>query len=203
MNNIGKNKGTYLVMLLLCIIIVGTILIGYRGINKSKEIENKIALSNDVIEDGNIKIVRQSKFNLFDITYEDDIIEITSGDKEGVFELFESDLKAIYSMDGYKFEGVEGDNIYFVRNFDGVEYEPNKYVIGINNNKLAIYKTDDSGEMILCTDSSEVSTVGIGEIYIENLPHEDVKLIGIGDSNRFQFDTFEQAIEAIRALFYS
>lgn len=203
MKNIGKNKSTYLVMLLLCIIIVGTILIGYRGINKSKEIENKIALSNEVIEDGNIKIVRQSKFKLFDITYEDDIIEITSGDKEGVFELFESDLKAIYSMDGYKFRGVEGDNIYFVRNFDGVKYEPNKYIVGIDNKKLAIYKTDDSGELILCTDSPGESTVGIGEIYIENLPHEDVKLIGIGDYNRFQFDTLEQAIEAIRALFYS
>jgi hypothetical protein len=67
------------------------------------------------------------------------------------------------------------------------KYAPNKYVLGIKDGYIAIYKTDKDGNMFIENDK-----VDITDVRTNRLKQADIKLLTKGDKY-FQCDTREDA----------
>lgn len=66
-------------------------------------------------------------------------------------------------------------------------YAPNKFVLGIKDNKIAIYRTDENGKMYIEDESKDVTNIDTSV-----LKQGDIDLLNEG-SKDFQFDTREGA----------
>ncbi|MBC2581155.1 hypothetical protein [Clostridium sp. DJ247] len=96
-----------------------------------------------------------------------------------------SELEELYKDQGYKVQGITQDQVVLVRETD--KYAPNKYVLGIKDEYIAIYKTDKDGNMFI-----EDKRRDITDIKIDKLKQADVQLLTNGDKY-FECDTREDA----------
>ena len=128
----------------------------------------------------NTKIVFKTKYNKCG-TVVTDIVQ----PQEDLTGKTREELNNIYSAKGYKVSTMSGDMVIMVRELD--RYEPNKYVLGIKDGYIAIYKTDKDGNMFI----QDVNT-DITDIKASSLKDEDIKLLTKGDKY-FQCSTKEDA----------
>ncbi|WP_243108640.1 hypothetical protein [Clostridium rectalis] len=95
-------------------------------------------------------------------------------------------LEHKFKKDGYKIEKASTGNIILVREEN--KYAPNKYVLGIKDDRIAIYKTDYKGNMYIENEKTDIT-----DKKISNLKEQDISLLTNGDKY-FQCDTKEEAL---------
>lgn len=88
---------------------------------------------------------------------------------------------------GYTIENFTQSEVVLSRKIDS--YEPNKYVLGVKNDCLAIYKTDNEGNMYIEDESTDITD-------IEVPTKSDYDLLEKG-SKYLQFDSKEEAEEKL------
>ena len=94
-----------------------------------------------------------------------------------------SQLEKVFEKDGYKFSSISGDDVTFLRELEKYKYSPNKYVLGVKDNTIVIYKTDED------------SVLQVDEITNIKIDSTDSKRLEIGGPE-FQYDTKENALDA-------
>lgn len=67
------------------------------------------------------------------------------------------------------------------------KYMPNKYVVGIKGDNIAIYRTDKSGNMYIEDENKDIT-----DIKTNKLKEQDIHMLTTGDKY-FQCDTREEA----------
>lgn len=95
------------------------------------------------------------------------------------------EIQNIYKNAGYKIEKFNAQQVILVKEMD--KYAPDKYVLGIKDGLIAIYKTDKQGNMFI-----ENKDTDITDIKTKKLKEEDIKLLTKGDKY-FQCNTREEA----------
>jgi hypothetical protein len=85
----------------------------------------------------------------------------------------------------YKLQSFKSSELIFIRELD--RYAPNKYVLGIKGEYIAIFKTDSEGNMYI-----EDETNDITNRKIDKLKAQDIKMLTNGDKY-FECDTRDQA----------
>ncbi|MCT8977182.1 hypothetical protein N4T77_11270 [Clostridium sp. CX1] len=96
-----------------------------------------------------------------------------------------SQIEETYKDEGYKVQSMTPSEVIMMREVD--KYAPNKYVLGIKDQCIAIYKTDKDGNMFIENDKRDIT-----DIRIDKLKQADIQLLTRGD-NYFQCDTREEA----------
>ncbi|OFI05257.1 hypothetical protein CLOACE_18750 [Clostridium acetireducens DSM 10703] len=97
------------------------------------------------------------------------------------------ELEDFYEKSGYEVNEVTKKEVILVKEVD--KYSPNKYVLGIKDGHIAIYKTDKNGDMYI-ENPEDITDIGIN-----NLKEEDINLLINGDKY-FQCNKKED-VEAI------
>lgn len=93
-----------------------------------------------------------------------------------------------YGAEGYEVLSISSTEISLVKELN--QYSPNKnlpnkYVLGIYNGFMAIYRTDKDGNMYI-----EDKTKDITKVKVSNLREEDIRLLNSGE---MQFNSREEA----------
>ncbi len=96
-----------------------------------------------------------------------------------------SDVEEMYKNDGYEVQNINSLQVILMKKVD--KYAPNKYVLGIKDGFIAIYKTDKDGNMTIENEKRDIT-----DIKIEKLKQADIQLLTKGDKY-FQCDTREDA----------
>ena len=96
-----------------------------------------------------------------------------------------NEVENIYKTAGYKVNKFGAKEVVLVKEVD--KYEPNKYVLGIKNGLIAIYKTDNQGNMFIENEKRDVT-----DIKTSKLKEEDIRLLTKGDKY-FECNTREEA----------
>lgn len=83
---------------------------------------------------------------------------------------------------------MEGSSskVIFLKEID--KYSPNKYVLGIKGDYLAIFKTNSNGDMYIENEEKDIT-----DKKIDNLKEQDINLLTNG-SKYFQCNTKEEAL---------
>ncbi|MGE5626497.1 MAG: hypothetical protein ACM3X7_00105 [Solirubrobacterales bacterium] len=95
------------------------------------------------------------------------------------------ELEAAFSSEGYQVSSMSDKEVILERVLD--RYEPNKYVLGIKDGHIAIFKTDKEGNMFIQDDRRDIT-----DIKTDKLKDEDIKLLTNGDKY-FQCGSKEEA----------
>lgn len=95
------------------------------------------------------------------------------------------ELNNIYASSGYQVSAMSDDEVVLIRQVD--KYEPDKYVLGIKNGYIAIFKTDREGNMFIQDEKKDIT-----DIRTDKLKEEDINLLTKGDKY-FQCNTREDA----------
>ncbi|WP_411681046.1 hypothetical protein [Clostridium thailandense] len=149
--------------------------------NKDKEMGSLATNSNNDV------IVARDSTILFKVQYSksgDVIVE----KEESVGSLAgkkKDDVEAIYKNDGYEVQSINSSQVVLMKKVDS--YAPNKYVLGIKDGYVAIYKTDKDGNMFIENEKRDIT-----DIKIDKLKQADIQLLNKGDKY-FQCDTREDA----------
>ncbi|MBV7275315.1 hypothetical protein JMF89_01200 [Clostridiaceae bacterium UIB06] len=149
--------------------------------NKDKEMGSLATNSNNDL------IVARDSTILFKVQYSksgDVIVE----KEESVGSLAgkkKDDVEAIYKNDGYEVQSINSSQVVLMKKVDS--YAPNKYVLGIKDGYVAIYKTDKDGNMFIENEKRDIT-----DIKIDKLKQADIQLLNKGDKY-FQCDTREDA----------
>lgn len=96
-----------------------------------------------------------------------------------------SEVEQIYKDKGYKVDTITPSEVVLIKEAD--KYAPNKYVLGIKDGLIAIYKTDKEGNMFIENEGRDVT-----DIKTDRLKDTDIKLLTNGDKY-FQCNTREDA----------
>ncbi|AZV58148.1 hypothetical protein [Clostridium sp. AWRP] len=96
-----------------------------------------------------------------------------------------NEVENIYKTAGYKVDKFGAKEVVLVKEVD--KYEPNKYVLGIKNGLIAIYKTDNQGNMFIENEKRDVT-----DIKTSKLKDEDIRLLTKGDKY-FECNTRDEA----------
>lgn len=88
---------------------------------------------------------------------------------------------------GYTVEDISKDEVVVKKVVDS--YAPNKYILGVKGQNIAIYKTDDKGNMYIEDEEKDVTD-------IEVPTQGDYELLLKG-SKDFEFDTKEEVVEKL------
>lgn len=96
-----------------------------------------------------------------------------------------NEVENIYKTAGYKVNKFGAKEVVLVKEVD--KYEPNKYVLGIKNGLIAIYKTDNQGNMFIENEKRDVT-----DIKTSKLKEEDIRLLTKGDKY-FECNTRDEA----------
>ncbi|WML35769.1 hypothetical protein [Clostridium sp. OS1-26] len=96
-----------------------------------------------------------------------------------------SDIEAIYKDDGYEVQNINSLQVILMKKVD--KYAPNKYVLGIKDGFIAIYKTDKDSNMTIENEKRDIT-----DIKVDRLKQADIQLLTKGDKY-FQCDTREDA----------
>ncbi|MFL0194398.1 hypothetical protein ACJDU8_02230 [Clostridium sp. WILCCON 0269] len=178
---------TILIFSLSCYICV----IGFQNANMKKEllqVKEKNKSSDTVKTNSNVNMCVSDEAELiFKIKYD------KSGDyqvekEESAKELSgksKSEVEDMYKDVGYKIQTFNSKEIILTKEVD--KYAPNKYVLGIKGDVIAIYKTDKEGNMFIENEKTDIT-----DIKIKKLKEEDIKLLTKGDKY-FQCNTREEA----------
>lgn len=95
------------------------------------------------------------------------------------------EVDEVYKNNGYKVQSITSSEVVLIKEID--KYAPNKYVLGIKDERVAIYKTDKDGNMFIENDKSDIT-----DIKTDKLKEADIQLLTKGDKY-FQCDTREDA----------
>lgn len=95
------------------------------------------------------------------------------------------EVDEVYKNNGYKVQSITSSEVVLMKEID--KYAPNKYVLGIKDERVAIYKTDKDGNMFIENDKSDIT-----DIKTDKLKEADIQLLTKGDKY-FQCDTREDA----------
>lgn len=128
--------------------------------------------------------------------------EMVERDKDKLNGLKEPELEEIYKSYGYKLEKFTKDQIIFIKEIEGYNYEDNSYFIGIGENNVVIYN------------KKQDENIAIEEPLIKNVRSEEDKAITLDyikdkgnlmeslykGKKEYQFKTKEEAIEYAQAL---
>lgn len=95
------------------------------------------------------------------------------------------ELSKIFYKEGYELKQMVNNKIVLIKREN--RYAPNKYVVGIKDGYIAIFKTDDKGREYIENENKDITN-----IKTKLLPKEDVNLLTNGNKD-FQFDTREEA----------
>ena len=95
------------------------------------------------------------------------------------------EVAEVYKNEGYKVQNITSAEVVLIKEID--KYAPNKYVLGIKDGRIAIYKTDKDGNMFIENDRSDIT-----DIKTDKLKEADIQLLTKGDKY-FQCDTREDA----------
>jgi hypothetical protein len=109
--------------------------------------------------------------------------------KESASALGVKDKKEVeekYKPEGYKIQ--EGSKSQIKLQNEVEKYVPNKYVLGIYGEYIAIFKTDKNGDMHIEDEKEDIT-----DKKIENLKEQDIYLLTTG-SKYFQCDTREEIL---------
>jgi len=112
------------------------------------------------------------------VTEKEEKAEDLSGKKK-------NEVDEVYKNEGYKVQNITSSEVVLVREVD--KYAPNKYVLGIKDGRIAIYKTDKDGNMFIENDKRDIT-----DIKTDKLKEADIELLTKGDKY-FQCDTREDA----------
>lgn len=96
-----------------------------------------------------------------------------------------SEVDEVYKNEGYKVQNITSSEVVLVKEVD--KYAPNKYVLGIKDERIAIYKTDKDGNMFIENENRDIT-----DIKTDKLKEADIQLLTKGDKY-FQCDTREDA----------
>ncbi len=96
-----------------------------------------------------------------------------------------NEVENIYKTVGYKVDKFGVKEVVLIKEVD--KYEPNKYVLGIKNGLIAIYKTDNQGNMFIENEKRDVT-----DIKTSKLKEEDIRLLTKGDKY-FECNTRDEA----------
>ena len=96
-----------------------------------------------------------------------------------------SELEGIYAAAGYKVGTLSETEVVLIRTVD--KYEPDKYVLGIKDGYIAIYKTDSEGNMFIENQDRDIT-----DIKTDKLKDADIDLLTKGDKY-FQCTSREDA----------
>lgn len=93
-----------------------------------------------------------------------------------------------YGAEGYEVQSISKAEISLIKELE--QYSPNKnlpnkYVLGIYNGFIAIYKTDKDGNMYIEDTSKDIT-----KVKVSNLKEEDIRLLNSGE---LQFNSKEEA----------
>lgn len=95
-------------------------------------------------------------------------------------------LEKSFEKDGYMVEKMTSSEVSMKRAVN--RYSPNKYVLGIKGDYIAIFKTDKDGNQFIEDEATDIT-----KIRISNLKDGDITMLTNG-SKDFQFDTKEGAL---------
>ncbi len=95
------------------------------------------------------------------------------------------ELEQIYKGQGYTVASINSSEAVLIKEVD--KYVPNKYVLGIKNGFISIYKTDKEGNMFIENEKRDIT-----DIKIDRLKKADIELLTKGDKY-FQCNTREDA----------
>ena len=152
-------------------------------------------------DDDCVKIIYQSKYITDEQSKKEKcIIDETISkydDKKIVLSMSKEELINMFGKEDYSFEKIEGNKIFFTRNYKKYKYEPNKYVIGISDNRIAIFKTNEKGELFIEDPKKDIT-----DIFVDKLPEDDIIYLKFG-GEEYQYDSRDEAEEGIKAMFKS
>lgn len=126
------------------------------------------------------KIIFKIKYNKsgeYKIEREESAGELSGKNKD--------EVQNTYKNAGYKIEKFDVQQVILVKEMD--KYAPDKYVLGIKNGFIAIYKTDKEGNMFIENENTDIT-----DIKTKKLKEQDIKLLTKGDKY-FQCNTREEA----------
>lgn len=198
-----KNKKRIYVVLVIMISAIIFSLSYYIALDKIKS--NNKDNSNDKIQVNNIsdemeKIAVQGNGDekiypdtsiVFQIRYKksgDKLIEKVEKGKN-ISEKTRNTLEERYKKEDYKLEEASSTKIILVKEVD--KYSPNKYVLGIKGEYLAIYRTDSKGDMFIENEERDITSKKI-----DILKEQDINLLTNG-SRYFQCNTREEALSRL------
>ncbi len=190
-----SNKIQKVIMVVLSFYLI--VIIAYITINFSmkkssdldgKDLKNAKVVLNEDGENGEITtedtlIVLNMKFNSNKDTISK---EEKAGDKYN--NLTKSEIEAKFKNLGFTIDKFTKEKV--VLNKESF-YLPNKYVIGIKENKICIYKTDEYGDLKV-----ESQDDIFKDMDANKLPDKEREFLFKGHVN-YQFDTKEEAISAV------
>ncbi|WP_368490000.1 hypothetical protein [Clostridium sp. BJN0013] len=164
---------------------------GFQNANMKKEllqVKEKNKESGTVKTNSNVATTVSDKAKvIFKIKY-DKSGEYQIEKEESAKELSgksKNEVEATYKSAGYKIEKFNTEEVILVKEVD--KYVPNKYVLGIKNGFIAIYKTDKEGNMFIENENTDIT-----DIKTKKLKEQDIKLLTKGDKY-FQCNTREEA----------
>lgn len=99
-----------------------------------------------------------------------------------------SDIENLFMDKGYKLESITPEKVTFVKEVDGYNYNNNKYVLGIYQDYIAIYKIDDKGKIYIEDSQDDISKVRKVNEFPKNF--REILLKG---SSELQFDSKQVA----------
>ncbi|WP_027625908.1 hypothetical protein [Clostridium lundense] len=128
---------------------------------------------------------------VFQIRYKKSGDKITEKAEKGknIKEKTRNTLEERYKKEDYKLEEASSAKIVLVKEVD--KYSPNKYVLGIKGDYIAIFRTDSTGEMYIEDEAKDVTTKKI-----DNLKEQDINLLTNGN-RYFQCNTREEALSRL------
>lgn len=195
------SKGMYIILAIMVGIAIFSIsyyITAERFKNNKEDYSNRIEVKNNTNEQDKMALSSGENYVL------DPKCEILfytkykkSGDlilvkKEAASTLGLKDKKAVeekYKLQGYKIQ--EGSKTQIKLQNEVEKYVPNKYVLGIYGEYLAIFKTDKNGDMHIENEKEDIT-----EKKIENLKEQDIYLLTTG-SKYFQCDTRDEVLSRL------
>lgn len=200
----NKNKYKLLGLVSMIILFVGSFTVTYYVINKDLNGEEVVMASSHNIEEkyDSVNIIYKTKFlaneeNSQGNTTLDQSIEKFGEEKDDILSMSKEELESNFAKRNYKLESVIKNEIILLREVDKHLYKPNKYIVGIKDGFVAVLKTKENNEAYI-----EDMDKDITDISIENLPVADLEYLKRGRED-YEFDTKEQALGFIKAIFKS
>lgn len=197
--NIFKKRKLYVLLgIMLCISIFSlTYYMSTAKIKKVSDDEGKLQVSN-VNKKNNVNVQGEKENKLNDTgsiilktkyTKSGDLLidkTVKSKNIPDLKEKTKEELESKFKKDGYSMESFDSNKAILVKEVD--KYSPNKYVLGIKGDYLAIYKTDKFGDMYIEDEKTDIT-----EKKISHLKEQDIHLLTKGDKY-FQCETKEEAL---------
>jgi hypothetical protein len=154
----------------------------YKVQNNSKALDNTVTVDSNMNTAllTNTKIIFKKKYTKSGETVTER--EENAGNLVGKKK---KELEQIYKDEGYSVESINSSEAVLIKELD--KYVPNKYVLGIKNGFIAIYKTDKEGNMFIEDEKRDIT-----DIKTDRLKKADIELLTKGDKY-FQCNTREDA----------